>query len=140
MPTFARSARRQRRWPIPSLRRLLGRARVRPRRAGALPHEEAEVLAIETTGENFVAPIRERGNVRASVVQIGACARAGARGPRFGGTVPRVAHAWRTCFSRLVIAIEDTMVETVVAGGTATPAEPFRQARVASAGVGRPMP
>ncbi len=62
------------------------------RRAGAIVHEETEVVAVEKLGEDFVVATRERGEFRAPAVQISAGAWAGALSARFGEPVPMVAH------------------------------------------------
>jgi sarcosine oxidase subunit beta len=62
------------------------------RRAGAIVHEQTEVLEIAKAGEDFVVVTREQGEFRAPVVQISAGAWAGALAARFGESVPLVAH------------------------------------------------
>lgn len=59
-------------------------------RAGVLVCENAEVLAIEKPGEDFVIETRDAGRFRAPLVQISAGAWGGALSARFGEPVPMV--------------------------------------------------
>jgi glycine/D-amino acid oxidase-like deaminating enzyme len=62
------------------------------RRTGAAIEENAEVLAIEKRGADFLVETRERGRFRAPIVQISAGAWAGAMAARFGEPVPLAVH------------------------------------------------
>ncbi len=60
-------------------------------RDGAVVVENAEVLAIEKAGDDFIVETRSAGNYRAPAVQVSAGAWGGALSARFGEPVPMVA-------------------------------------------------